>query len=83
MRPVFVSTRNGKRYIHWTMLLAYAVGLMLAAAAVAEGLAYLFQGAFSLGALVLAETLVILLLARILIQTVAYQPVDFEQAEST
>ncbi|APW62436.1 hypothetical protein [Paludisphaera borealis] len=82
MKPVFVSSRNGQRHIHWAKLFVYAVGLMLAAAAVAEGLAYLFKGAFSVGALVLAETLVILLLARIVIRTVAYQPVDFEQAES-
>jgi hypothetical protein len=82
MKPVFVSTRNGARHIHWAKLFAYTVALMLAAAAVAEGLSYLFTGAFSTSSLVFAETLAILLLVRILIRTVAYQPVDFEQAES-
>jgi uncharacterized membrane protein YjjP (DUF1212 family) len=78
MKPVFVNTQNGVRHIHWAKLFAYAVVLMLAAA----GLSYLFTGVFSISALVFAETLAILLLARILIRTVAYQPVDFEQAES-
>jgi len=83
MKPLFVSTRNGERYIHWPKFLGSAAILALAAAAVAEGLSLLFAGRLSLGALVFAETMVVLLLVRILIRTAAYQPVDFEQAESS
>jgi hypothetical protein len=83
MKPLFVTTRNGERHILWFRFLGAAAALALAAAAAAEGLSFLLAGRFSLGALIFAETMVVLLLARLLIRTAAYEPVDFEQAESS
>jgi hypothetical protein len=83
MKPLFVTTRNGERYIDWSKFLASAAALALATAAAAAGLSFLFLGGFSLRALIFAETMVVLLLARILIRAAAYEPVDFKEAESS
>ena len=83
MKPLFVSSRDGVRRIHWTRLFVFSVALLLVAAGVAEGLSYLFKGTFSVGGLVVAETLAILLLARIVVRSVSYQPLEYEEAESS
>jgi hypothetical protein len=83
MKPLFVSSRNGVRTIHWAKLFVYAVVLTLVAAVVAEGLSYLFVGTFGMAALVLAAMAVILSLVRIVVRTLAYQPAEFEEAPSS
>jgi hypothetical protein len=83
MKPLFVTTRDGERHILWPRFLGAAAVLALAAALAAEVLSFLLMGRFSLGALVFAETMVVLLLARLLIRAAAYQPINFEQAESS
>lgn len=82
MKPLFVSVEAGERKIHWANYLGFSVLLLILAAAIAEGLAYLIKGEFSFGGLITAETVAVLILARILIRTVAYQPAEVKDAES-
>ena len=81
MKPLFVSVEAGERKIHWAKFLGFSTLLIIIAAAVAEAMAYLIKGSFSFGGLVTAETVALLVLARILIRTVAYQPAEIKDAE--
>jgi hypothetical protein len=81
MKLLFVSVEAGERRVHWAKFVAFSVLVLIIAAAVAEALAYLLKGGFSFGGLVTAETLAALILARILIRTLAYQPAEVKDAE--
>ena len=81
MKLLFVSVEAGERKIHWAKFLAFAVFVLIIVAAVVEALGYLIKGSFSFGSLVAAETVVVLILVRILIRTVAYQPAEVRDAE--
>lgn len=82
MKPLFVGSEGGDRAIHWGRLFVFSVGLALVAAAITEGLAFFFTGALSTTALVAVETVVVLILARVVIHALAYEPSDVDEAAS-
>ena len=84
MKPLFVSTKDGQRVVHWKKLTALSVAMMVLTAVLVEGLWWLMSGAPSPGALIVALVLGTLIIVRIVVRAITYQEQELEvTAEST
>ena len=84
MKPLFVSTKDGQRVVHWKKLTALSVAMMVLTAVLVEGLWWLISGAPSPGALIVALVLGTLIIVRIVVRAITYQEQELEvTAEST
>jgi len=84
MKPLFVSTKEGQRVVHWPKLAAFSAAVLVLTAVLVEGLWWLLSNTLSLGALIVALVLGTLIVVRIVVRAVTYQEQELEvTSEST
>ena len=70
MKPLFVSSKDGQRVVHWKKLTASSVAVMVVTAVLVEGLWRLLSNSFSLGALIVALVLGTLIVVRLVVRAI-------------
>jgi hypothetical protein len=82
MKPLFVRIQDGQPIVQWRKLTAFSVAVMVSTALLVESLWYLLSSHFSVGALVVAIVLGVLVVTRLVVRAVTYQEQELE-VEST
>jgi hypothetical protein len=78
MKPYFVSMQEGRRVVHWTRLMSFAVAVFAVTALAVEGVWYLVAQTLSSGALVVALVIAALIVVRAVVRALSYQEEELE-----
>ncbi len=79
MKPLFVSSNEGQRVVHWKKLTAFSVAVMVLTAVLVEGLWWLLSNSLSLGGLIVAFVLGALIVVRVVVRAITYQEQELEE----
>ncbi|AMV38729.1 hypothetical protein [Planctomyces sp. SH-PL62] len=78
MKPMFVDVRHGEKDVHWLKFLVFSIALIVIAAAIGGVADFLILGFYGYTAPIIGATLAILVVVRLLIRIVGYQPIEVE-----
>lgn len=78
MKPLFVRTKNGQPDVQWPKLAAFSTAVMVVTVVSVEALWYVLTSQLSLGALLAAVVIGILIVVRLVVRAVTYQEQELE-----
>jgi Na+/citrate or Na+/malate symporter len=78
MKPMFVDVRRGEKDVHWIKFLVFAISVIVIGVVLGMLADYLILGRYAFGAPMAGGTIGVLIVVRLLIRIVGYQPIEVE-----
>jgi len=78
MKPMFVDVHRGEKRIHWLRFFVFAIAVIVLAAVIGLLFDFLVIGRYGYTAPLVGATVALLILARVLIRMIGYQPLEVE-----
>ncbi|WP_165244911.1 hypothetical protein [Paludisphaera soli] len=78
MKPMFVDVRSGVKNVHWIKFVVFSISVIVIGVVLGMLADYLILGRYAFGAPMVGGTLGLLIVVRLLIRIVGYQPIEVE-----